>query len=463
MWQALPLSPLEHAGIVAGALLVYVLVTHIGQQRRTPSAAIAWVLAIAAFPYLALPLFLVFGTRKFARPARAGRPHRPERTDADTHEPQWPRELLRAMEVDPPGGNVGVTFHDTGEASLRALLALCASARSTLAVQTFLLREDAVGRKMVQALADAARRGVHTRLLLDAVGNLWLPRRVQTALAASGVSVLHFMPLAHNPLRGRTNLRNHRKLAVADGRRLWAGGRNLAGEYFIDHPGQPAWLDLSFRADGTLAESALAQFDADWRLAGGIPPPAVPASLGDMAGNGIPAQWLPSGPDRADDTVHALLLSAAWHARQRILAATPYFVPDEALLQAWSNACRRGVRVCLALPRRSNHRLADIAREQSLRQLVHAGAEVRLVPHMLHAKTVVMDDMLALCGSVNLDGRSLFLNYEATAVFYGHGEIEWLAQWIESAAARGEQHPGILPSLPRDVLEGLVRAVGFQL
>ncbi len=463
MSQAPSLVAFGHAAAVAAGLLVYVMVTRISRQRRHPSAALAWVIAIAAFPYLGVPLFLVFGTRKFTRPARASRPRPWAANECDAAGPRWSLELLRSMDVDPPGVNADAVFHDDGKASLDALLELCGSARSSLVVQTFLLRDDTVGGAAMQALIAAARRGVRTRLLIDAVGSLWLPRRAEAALVAAQVSLCRFMPLVHNPMRGRTNLRNHRKLAVADGQRLWSGGRNLADEYFVDRGRHPAWLDLSFRVDGPLAASALAQFERDWRLAGGPALHIAAPQPGRASAAPLPAQWLATGPDRADDTVHALLLSAAWHAQQRIAAATPYFVPDDALLDAWISACRRGVRVSLVVPRRSNHRLADLARERSLRALAAAGAEVSLVPRMLHAKAVVVDDALALCGSVNLDGRSLFLNYEATAVFYGRGQIEWLAHWIESAGAAGARHRGTPPGVARETLEGLVRAVGFQL
>ncbi len=126
-------------------------------------------------------------------------------------------------------------------------------------------------------------------------------------------------------------------------------------------------------------------------------------------------------------------------------------------------ACRRGVQVTLVVPRRSNHRLADWARERALRALVDAGGSVRLAPDMVHAKAVVVDDRLALCGSVNLDGRSLFLNYELMTAFYGAAEIDWLAGWIGRQDARSDAYFARTPPWWRDVVEGVVRVVGFQL
>ena len=197
----------------------------------------------------------------------------------------------------------------------------------------------------------------------------------------------------------------------------------------------------------------------------------VEASLrGDDAGadgrcdaQALLAQLLPSGPDRFDDTIYALLLGAAFHARRQILAITPYFVPDEGLLTAWCLAARRGVRVRLLVPMHSNHRLADIARMRALRQLVQVGGEVHLYPRMLHAKAVVVDDSLALAGSLNLDSRSFFLNYEAMVAFYRQKEISELTTWIEERMQLSPRQDGQPPGVVRDVFEGMVRAVAYQL
>ncbi len=141
-------------------------------------------------------------------------------------------------------------------------------------------------------------------------------------------------------------------------------------------------------------------------------------------------QFLPSGPDQAEDTVQALLLDACYRSERRILAVTPYFVPDASLSLALRLAARRGVAIDLCLPATSNHILADFARSRALRALGETGAAIHLLPTMVHAKGIVIDEMLAVCGSPNLDSRSLLLNYESAFVLYGTHEISWLAAWI---------------------------------
>jgi cardiolipin synthase A/B len=187
----------------------------------------------------------------------------------------------------------------------------------------------------------------------------------------------------------------------------------------------------------------------------------APTSLPETGG--CRAQFLPSGPDQAEDTVHALLIDACFHARERILAVTPYFVPDAALETAMRLAARRGVSIHLCIPLVSNHRLADFARNRALRSLGNAGVNIHLLPYMNHAKGVVFDESLAVSGSVNLDSRSLLLNYECAMVFYGAREIDWLANWICALIPDAHSFDCRPPGLLRDIGEGLLLTVAYQL
>ena len=477
------LTPLEHVAFMAAGLLTYLVVTRVRRQRRHPYAALAWVMGIAAFPYLGLPLFLVFGTRKVVRPATPRQPAPAEPWAALA--PLWATRLLAALGVAGARPQAVVRFESDGEAALAQLQRVIGSARHTLDLCTYVLGDDEVGAAVAAALADRARAGVRVRLLIDSIGSLKSAHSHDAMLKNAGVRTRLFMPALGRPGRGRVNLRNHRKLLIADGEVVWSGGRNLANEYFIGRVGEPPWLDLSFAAEGALAAQAQALFDGDWRIARGArqalrlgyaerfarqqaleqssdaadyaAAPSTDATFTSLA------QWVPSGPDFHEDVLHALLVSAAFHAEQRLLLATPYYVPDEAVQEALVLAAKRGLQITLLLPRRSNHRLADWARGRAVRELVEAGVDVRLLPAMLHAKAVVVDDVLALCGSANLDSRSLFINYEAMAAFYGRAEIDWLADWINAHAAQAEPASAKPPSWLRDIGEGIVATLAFQL
>ncbi len=460
MHWPLSLSPLQHAMFVLAGLLTYVMITRIGGHHRHPSAAIAWVLLIGLLPYLGVPLFLVFGTRKLVRPARRFVPATPP---LPAEGPRWALQLLAALDVAPPVRSRSIEFHADGAESLRALLAIVEQARDRIDACTYAVGDDAVGAEVLAALVRSARRGVRVRLLVDAIGGLRGARRIVTMLHGTGVQLRWFMPVLRNPVHGRTNLRDHRKLVVADGSALWSGGRNLAATYFDDGP--HGWVDLSFVARGALALQAQVLLEGDWQAAHGrMGAGGLPERPGaDACPGGAPAQLVPSGPDRADDTLYALLVAAAFRAERRIVAVTPYFVPEDALLAAWCVACRRGVRIDLVVPKRSNHRMADLARGRALRALCAAGGNVHLHPAMIHAKLVIVDDEIALCGSANLDSRSLLLNFELMTAFYGRSEIGWLGQWAERQRRCSTRYEPQPPSWGRDVLEGIVRAVGFQI
>jgi cardiolipin synthase len=341
-------------------------------------------------------------------------------------------------------------------------------ARHTLDLCTFILGRDALGAAVSAHLAASARAGVRVRLLLDGVGRMLGGRPDLSALAQAGVRIGLFVPPLHSPLKGRTNLRNHRKLVVADAghvaERLWSGGRNLAAEYFEGQPGHAAWRDLSFDLQGPLARQAADLFQRDWLFAVGDGPPSAHARTAPIAAPGESAgQVIASGPDQANDTLQALLVSAACRACARMMLVSPYVVLDDALLMALTLAARRGVQVDLLLPARSNHRLADIARHRSLRALAGAGVRIWLAPRMLHAKAVIVDEALALAGSANLDSRSLFLNYELMVAFHDARDIARYAAWFDLERNTARRYVAQPPGLWRDLGEGLVLWLGFQL
>jgi cardiolipin synthase len=456
-----------HSLVIVVSILAYILTTRAERVRRPPSIAIAWVLGMIALPYLALPMYLVFGRRKLPRKTLRALGARPT-------ERQWAKDLIESFGLAPSSPAL-IAMHQNGTESAAALFATMSSAASRLDICTYILGDDAFGREVMQRMIERARNGVQVRLLLDGVGAIQLPKACFRILQRGGVATAVFSPLFARKTQGPRNLRNHRKMVIADGARLWAGGRNLAAEYFSGLPGAPAWLDLTFDLQGPVAAAAALQFEFDWVAAGGRPAPAgveaaaaaVAAISATTAGAAKSAageaQFVPSGPDQSEDTVHSLLIDACFHARERMLAVTPYFVPDIALETAMRLAARRGVQIDLCIPANSNHRLADFARNRALRSLSQAGVNVHLLPYMSHAKAVVFDHTLGLSGSVNLDSRSLLLNYECAVVFYGPAEIDWLADWMSALLPKTVPFDSRRPSLLRDLCEGLLLTVAYQL
>ena len=444
---------------------VFLVASHSLRQRRQPTAAMAWVLSFVLMPYLALPLYLLIGARKRTRPLPAlrGDPSAAAAEPADQI-----RILAGTLSLPEPSSREFFDLHDDGSHALRSLLSVIDSAREQLDVGTFLFGRDALGGELMQHLERAARRGVRVRFMVDGMGRFLGGHPDLGPLRAAGVSVALFAAPFRYPYAGKANLRNHRKLAVADRHRLWTGGRNLAAVYFEDDrhsgPGGASWTDLSFELHGAIAAQAQQLFDKDWAFATqqpALPPPHRTQPAPSEATSTL--QLIPSGPDQAEDTVYTLLVSCCFTARSRILAVSPYFVPDATLQMALALAARRGIGVDLVIPARSNHRMADLARHASLRELTRSGARVWLSPAMIHAKAVVFDDEFAMAGTANLDERSLFLNYELMVGFYRPDDVRRFAQWIERQRQGARPYVARRPGVLRELGEGAIRWLAFQL
>jgi cardiolipin synthase len=387
------------------------------------------------------------------------------------------------MGLPAPSSYTALHIHPQGEQALASLMQMLEQAQTSLDICTFFLGRDVVGRQITNILIQQAQAGVRVRLLLDGLGMYLGGRPDLQPLKAAGVQVALFFPPFRVPFNGGTNLRNHRKLVIADQTRLWTGGRNLAAEYFSGDPDSTrqkgSWIDLSFDLAGPLVHDAQGLFEQDWALAyrgkrqAALPLASVypefhqtqPHQTEPQLPEPHPpeAQVIASGPDQADDTLYSLLISSCFSAQNRIFMVTPYFVPDANLLMALTLAARRGVRVDLLIPARSNHRLADMARHVSLRDMALAGAQVWLCPHMIHAKAVVVDEELALAGSANLDERSMFLNFEVMFAFFESADVTRFAQWLQHQRVDAVPYQAKKPGVLREFGEGLLRWLAFQL
>ncbi len=448
-------------GTALMVLLALLLVAQILRSRRVPAATLGWVLTIIFVPFVGIPLYLLIGERKLQakirRIARIDMPNPSCRYDHELH------YLLVSLGIPTSSTGNAVRFHRDAEEARDDLMRHLEQARESIDIEIFILRPDELGMQIVRLLEDKAEQGVAVRLLIDDVGSFELTCRRLRGLAKKGGQVARFMPVVASPLRSRHNLRDHRKIVVVDKRWVWSGGRNLADEY-LKPEAETRWIDLSFSQSGGAVSVYQSVFESDWHFAREtdrlirVPvPPSSPSEEGRV-------QVLPSGPDVADDPIHAALLTACYSAQHRIRLVTPYYIPDDGLQQALRLAALRGVRVELLLPQRCDHRIADIARNRYLRELHDAGVRIWLLPElMIHAKLAIFDEDVALCGTANLDIRSLFLNFEVMSVFYSRDEVRWLIDWFDRWRIECRPHHPRQAGIAREILEGLVLLLAYQL
>ena len=424
----------SHPLLVTVHVLGILVALRVLVTRRAPQSLMAWLLALVFAPWAAIPLYFLLGGRKFPRGAKGKQvpllaaASAPAGLPAGHPGAEVPR-VLRTEGV--PGVRTGNGFRilGTGEEAYAALIRSIESATRSIDLTVFILGNDEVGTNVVSALAARARAGVRVKLLLDAVGSRPILSRARQQLGAAGGEVRSFMPLIHAPVRGRSNLRSHRKIAVFDGHRVFLGGMNMALEYMGPTVRPGRWRDVACLVEGPIAADAAQLFAADWAFAGREDPVHV-AEVPPSAG-GAMVQLVPSGPEMATDTFYDALITALYSARTHVACVTPYYVPDDVVQHALVLCARRGVRTELVMPATSNHALADMARRGLLTELSEAGVAFHWFAGMVHAKAMVVDEAVAYVGSPNLDMRSFFLNYEDALLLYSAPEIAAVRGWIE--------------------------------
>lgn len=423
---------LTHVAIVVGVLASGTAIIWVLQQRRSPQSALAWILFIVTVPYLGVPLFFALGVRKrgtrYAEVAFS--------PQEETGPPVHPLDdQMRRLGIPPATSGNDLTLEFTSEEARVSLDKLVTEARESLDVVLYRLEPDALGKAFVTALCEAVGRGVRVRLLLDQVGTYNRPRHALHTFRAAGGELRLFSP-AQNFLRtGRLNLRNHRKMVIADGRVVWSGGRNVGDNYLGSEAAPGTWHDLSYRIEGPVVHRYCELFEADWLKEGGAPS-SVRCRAEKSDGGTTTAQLIPSGPDFPHDGLHDALVHGIHSARERVWIATPYILPTDQLQHALGTAARLGRDVRLVVPAHSNQRVADFARGAYLRELEESGCQIqRFTEGMLHAKAVIFDDV-AVVGSANLDIRSMLLNFESALAIYDEATVARLANWFTALEAR---------------------------
>ena len=432
---------------VGGEILILLAFLHMLSTRRSPGSMIAWSLAIFLLPWIAVPLYFLFGHRKlFKRYQKLAFRLEPAGIEKPLCDHPVER-LLFANGIPPATPGNAFTLYDRPDTAYDAFCEHLQRAEHAVDICVYQLILDDATRPLLEALARRAREGVRVRLLMDSIGSAGLylfPKRLDF-LKEAGVRIAWFMPFLHLPTRNFINLRNHRKIYLFDDRVLLTGGMNLSGDYLTPDADSAGYTDILCRIEGGAVHFHRQIFEADWAFATGTRHTAPSRVEIDERGEGC-LQVAPSGPDTPNDGVIEALLSAICTARRRILIVTPYFIPNEEFMRALAVAIHHGAKLTVVVPERSDHLISDLGRGSYLRELHAKGARILLHRGpVLHAKAMLFDD-LGVVGTVNFDNRSLFYNFEVVNFLYSGEEVARLEAWSREICRQTR------PYLPADRL-----------
>lgn len=406
-------------------------------RRREVSASLAWLSLIFFVPFLGGFVYLLVGENRLGA-SRARRYEQVTRAIGEQGAALWrqrrgwggaaPRfeqiaRLGAAQTHLPPFRGNEIELFGRSERLLEALCDDIDRAEHHCHVLTYIWQIGGGPDGVVEALIQAAERGVECRVLADSYGAKALFRNERVRrLRAAGVEVVEALPA--NPLRmvfRRMDLRNHRKLAVIDGRVAYTGSQNMTDDGFEVSrlPKVGPWIDATARVEGPAAQALGLVFLRDWQMDSGKDID-VSAYLPELElGDGAEAQALPSGPGGAPTAIRRVVLEMIHASHEELILTTPYFVPDEAIKSALESAAMRGVEVSIVVPARLDTPIVQLASQAHYLDLLEAGVRIyRHAPGLLHAKMITVDREFGVIGSANLDTRSFRLNFELTLLIY---------------------------------------------
>ena len=410
--------------VAAGHAIVY---------KRDPRAAVSWTGLILLVPVLGALFYVCFGINRIYRRAQSLRRRRKtlERAGATMtcSEEKLCVDLSAEYSHLAPVARVAgritgrpllvgnrVTPLVNGEQAYPEMLAAIDGAARSITLLAYIFELDEEGRKFVDALVRAKGRGTEVRVLIDDVGS---GDGVEDALASSGVRVARFNPV-RRPIRTQyLNLRNHRKILVADGRTGFTGGMNIRRSHLVATKQPHLEQDVHFKLEGPVVEHLQEAVADDWAFATGE------ALMGEtwfpkLEGVGpVNARAIPSDPGLEQDVLRWVIVGALGCARSRVRIVTPYFLPDAAIVAALNVASLRGVQVDILIPKVNDSRVVQWATTAMLWQVLGAGCRVWLNPPPFeHTKLMIVDGAWTFLGSANLDPRSLRLNFEFNVECY---------------------------------------------
>ncbi|WP_022901094.1 cardiolipin synthase [Humibacter albus] len=454
-------------------------------RNRRPTSATAWLLSIYFIPYLGWLFFLLIGSYKLPKQRRIRQQRINdfilestdgiERVRRDNPWPPWLQQVVRlnrslgAMPL--VGGNTSTLIGDY-QASLDAMTDAVNAASRYVHVEFYILTCDQTTAPFFDALEAAIGRGVTVRVMLDHIASLRTRDYKHTIARLTDMGAQWQLMLPVQPFKGkyqRPDLRNHRKLLVADGHVGFMGSQNMIDRTYNKRSNIKRglqWKELVTRLEGPIVAGLDAIFITDWYSETGEllarERDAMEAVAPPEAVDEIDCQLVPSGPGFAGENNLKLFLALLYYATDQIIITSPYFVPDEAMLTALTTAVQRGIRVELFVSQIGDQALVYHAQRSYYEQLLRAGVTIWMykAPYILHAKHFTIDDEVAVIGSSNMDMRSFMLNAEISLMVRGRSfvtELRKVEQGYREASKRLTLDEWMKQPLRSTVLDNLAR------
>jgi len=454
-----------HGIFIIGELLILFTMLHMLYQRRTPTSMISWLLFIIIVPYFSVLIYFLIGVRKQSAKDGMLSLHLKSCNNEPPVEVNVMDGILRRNGIPGVSQHNSFDFISQSDKAYEAMMQEIEKSKKSISMSTYVFKNDAITKKILEALTLKAKNGVEVRLLIDSIGSykIYFFQGAFKNLRKAGGKVSFFMPLFRLPYQNYINLRNHRKIYLFDEETLLSGGMNLSAEYMGPVKTENQWEDILFRTQGEATYQYAQIFEDDWAYANHTPICHVNPPQKRVYGETY-MQVVPSGPDIKGDALYEALISAIYAATERIWIVTPYFVPDENLMYALKIAKHKGLDVKLITPKKSNQLLADLARNSYMREFLEADIELVLYEgNMLHAKAILFDNLASMIGSVNIDNRSLLLNYEIVSFVYSQDILLEVERWMESFMKNSKKNQMPDVSKPRRIIENFMRILAPQL
>lgn len=419
------------------------IITAIFFERKKPIRALSWILTLLLIPIVGFILYLIFGRtlrvkkKKFHIKCDLDKQYCQKiykfldsiyydetmfREEYNPDIKQLIKFNINASESHFTNDNKVKIFTETKD-KYKELLEDIEAAKSSIHMVYFILKNDDIGSKIINALSEKAKQGVIVRVLFDHGSNIFFQYKAYKPILDNGGQALSFFTNSiGNYLKA--NFRNHRKIVIIDGKIGYVGGINIGDEYLGLHKRITPWRDTHMKIIGSSVYSLQLRFMADWIYAskkdvdfGDVCKYFMPIGPSDRGDTGM--QIVSSGPDTNGEEIKRGFVKMINSAKKSIYIQTPYFVPDDALLEALQNAAMSGVEVILQIPAVYDKRLVYKVTMSFVEDIIDYGIKTYLYPGFLHAKMIVVDDCFCSIGTTNFDMRSFSLNFEINAFMYG--------------------------------------------